>query len=67
MYFVGFQKTQNNNTMTAKQQAFIDMTSEGISISFFAYEKAIIEFTATEDSIKIDFRKFNGNTNNFKK
>ena len=46
--------------MTAKQQAMIDMSSEGISVTFLAFEKAIIEFTATEDSIKIDFRKFNG-------
>lgn len=47
----------------AKQQAFIDMQKEGISISFFAYEKAIIEFTATEDSIRIDFRVNNGGHN----
>ena len=47
----------------AKQQAFIDMHKEGISLSFFAYEKAIIEFTATEDSIKIDFRVNNGGHN----
>jgi hypothetical protein len=46
--------------MTAKQQAMIDMSSEGISVTFLAFEKAIIEFTATENSIKIDFRKFNG-------
>ena len=46
--------------MTAKQQAMIDMSSEGISVTFIAFEKAILEFTATEDSIKIDFRKFNG-------
>lgn len=45
--------------MTAKQQAMIDMSSEGISIVFFSFEKAILEFTATEDSIKVDFRKFN--------
>lgn len=46
--------------MTAKQQALIDMSSEGISVTFIAFEKAILEFTATEDSIKVDFRKFNG-------
>ena len=46
--------------MTAKQQALIDMSSEGISVTFIAFEKAIIGFTKTEDSIKIDFRKFNG-------
>lgn len=46
--------------MTAKQQAMIDMSSEGISIAFFSFEKAILEFTATEDSIRVDFRKFNG-------
>lgn len=49
--------------MTAKQQALIDMSSEGISVTFIAFEKAIIEFTKTEDSIKIDFRKFNGGHN----
>ena len=46
--------------MTAKQQAMIDMSSEGISVTFFKFEKAILEFTETEDSIRIDFRKFNG-------
>lgn len=46
--------------MTAKQQAMIDMSSEGISIVFFSFEKAILEFTATEDSVRVDFRKFNG-------
>ena len=46
--------------MTAKQQALIDMSSEGISVTFIAFEKAILEFTATEDSIRVDFRKFNG-------
>ena len=46
--------------MTTKQQALIDMSSEGISVTFIAFEKAILEFTATEDSIRIDFRKFNG-------
>lgn len=51
------------NMSKAKQQAFIDMQKEGISISFFAYEKAIIEFTATEDSIRIDFRKNNDGHN----
>lgn len=45
---------------TAKEQAFKDMSEAGISVVFFSFEKAIIEFTATEDSIKIDFRKFNG-------
>lgn len=51
------------NMSKAKQQAFIDMQKEGISLSFFAYEKAIIEFTATEDSIRIDFRVNNGGHN----
>lgn len=53
--------------MTAKQQALIDMTSECISISFLAFEKAILEFTATEDSIRVDFRRFNKPTENFKR
>ena len=47
----------------AKQQAFVDMHKEGISLSFFTYEKAIIEFTSTEDSIRIDFRVNNGGHN----
>ena len=51
----------------AKQQAFIDMSSEGISVTFFAFEKAILEFTATEDSIRVDFRRFNRPTENFKR
>lgn len=51
----------------AKQQAFIDMTSEGISISFFAFEKAILEFTATENSVRVDFRRFNRPTKNSKR
>lgn len=46
--------------MTAKQQALIDMSSGGISVTFIAFEKAILEFTATEDSTRVDFRKFNG-------
>ena len=49
--------------MTARQQALIDMSSEGISVTFLAFEKAILEITATEDSIKVDFRKFNGGHN----
>ena len=49
--------------MTAKEQAFKDMSESGISVVFFSFEKAIIEFTATEDSIRIDFRKFNGGHN----
>ena len=49
--------------MTAKKQAFKDMSESGISVVFFSFEKAIIEFTATEDSIRIDFRKFNGGHN----
>lgn len=53
--------------MTAKQQALIDMSSEGISVSFFTFEKAILEFTATEDSIRVDFRRFNKPTKNFKR
>ena len=53
--------------MTAKQQALIDMSSESISVSFFAFEKAILEFTATEDSIRVDFRRFNKPTENFKR
>lgn len=49
--------------MTAKQQAMLDMSSEGISISVFAYERAIIEITKTEDTVRIDFRAFNGGHN----
>lgn len=45
---------------TAKEQAFKDMSEAGISVVFFSFEKAIIEFTATEESIRIDFHKFNG-------
>ena len=49
--------------MTAKQHAMLDMSSEGISISVFAYERAIIEITKTEDTVRIDFRAFNGGHN----
>ena len=46
--------------MTARQQAMLDMTEAGISISVFSYEKVIIELTKTEESVRIDFRAFNG-------
>ena len=49
--------------MTAKQQAMLDMSASGISISVFAYERAIIEITKTEDTVRIDFRAFNGGHN----
>lgn len=47
----------------ARRQAFIDMTSEGLSVQFIVEEKAILEFTATELSVRVDFRKFNGGHN----
>ena len=47
----------------AKQQALKDMTAEGISITFLKKEKEILHITATESSIKIDFRQFNGGHN----
>lgn len=49
--------------MTAKQQAMLDMSASGVSISVFAYERAIIEITRTEESMRIDFRAFNGGHN----
>ena len=49
--------------MTAKQQALLDMSASGISISVLTYERAIIEITKTEDSVRIDFRAFNGGHN----
>lgn len=45
---------------TARQQAMLDMSASGISVSVFAYERAILEITKTEDSVRIDFRAFNG-------
>lgn len=51
----------------ARQQAIIDMKAEGISITFLHEERAILEFTATENSIRVDFRRFNRPTENFKR
>jgi hypothetical protein len=48
---------------SAKQQAMLDMSAAGISISVFAYERAILEITKTEESVRIDFRAFNGGHN----
>jgi hypothetical protein len=41
----------------------LDMSAAGISISVFAYERAILEITKTEESVRIDFRAFNGGHN----
>ena len=48
---------------TAKQQALLDMSASGISVSVFIYEKDILEITRTEESQRIDFRAFNGGHN----
>lgn len=45
---------------TAKEQAMSDMVKLGICVNVLIREKEILEFTATENSIRIDFRKFNG-------
>lgn len=44
----------------AKLQAMKDMTSCGVSIGYLVYEREILEFTKTEASNRVDFRKFNG-------
>lgn len=46
--------------MTAKEIAMLDMKASGVDIKFLLNEKAILEFTATDLSVKVDFRKFNG-------
>lgn len=46
--------------MTAKEIAMLDMKASGVDIRFLLNEKAILEFTATDLSVSVDFRKFNG-------
>lgn len=46
--------------MTARDIAMLDMKASGVNISFLLNEKAILEFTATDLSVRVDFRKFNG-------
>ena len=46
--------------MTAKEIAMLDMKASGVDIRFLLNEKAILEFTVTELSVRVDFRKFNG-------
>lgn len=48
------------NYLEPKLQAMRDMTSCGVSTGYLTYEREILEFTATEDSERVDFRKFNG-------
>jgi hypothetical protein len=49
--------------MTPRQQAMKDMTEVNISIQFLLQEQDILFFTATINSKKPDFRKFNGGHN----
>ena len=49
--------------MTPRQQAMKDMTEVNISIKFLLKEQDILFFTATINSEKPDFRKFNGGHN----
>lgn len=46
--------------MTAKEIAMLDMKASGVDVRFLLNEKAILEFTATDLSVRVDFRKFNG-------
>lgn len=46
--------------MTAREAAMLDMKASGVEVKFLLNEKNILEFTATELSIRVDFRKFNG-------
>ena len=46
--------------MTAKDIAMLDMKASGVEVKFLVNEKAILAFTATELSVRVDFRKFNG-------
>ena len=41
----------------------IDMTSEGISVSYLFEEKSILELTKVVDDVRVDFRCFNGGHN----
>ena len=57
--------------MNAKEAAFHDMVEEGLTISVFAQEKAILELTRTIsiDDIEVEIkvrRKFVPVTNNLK-
>ena len=51
----------------AKHQALKDMAAVGIDVSVFHYERIILTLTATEASVRIDFRKFNGGAHPKKK
>lgn len=52
--------------MKARQQALLDMSSEGISTTVLFYEKEILELTENE-FYRTDFRIINGghNTHNY--
>ena len=49
--------------MTVKQQAMRDMTEAGVSPEYLVREAAILALTRTEQSERVDFRKFNGGHN----
>lgn len=46
--------------MTAREVAMLDMKAAGVDVKFLLNEKVILELTATDLSVRVDFRKFNG-------
>jgi hypothetical protein len=49
--------------MSAKEYAFKDMASVGVSVSYLCNELSILEFTKVVDDVGVDFRCFNGGHN----